>query len=193
MSCVTRRPTKPYLAMTATGSNATDGTGRLSSRTPCSPAGSGLSPGARWLVAVVALAALAGAASAETWGGLTVAPEHRCSPCDRKRDYHYPQSVEQDIVRELGAVYGPYTETCFDSTRDTDIEHMVATSEAHASRQDASARSSRAGTSCRRRYPPRPARSGAGQARRLGLAHLSPQRCSRSIVIGSGLEPARRR
>ena len=64
---------------------------------------------------------------------------------------------------------------------------------ADPSRQDASARSSRAGTSCRRRYSPRPARSGAGQARRLGLAHLSPQRCSRSIVIGSGLELARRR
>ena len=45
-----------------------------------------------------------------------MAPEHRCSPYDRKRDYH-SQSVEQDIVRELGAVYGPYTETCFDSVR----------------------------------------------------------------------------
>ena len=72
-------------------------------------------------------------ASAETWRGLTVAPEHRCSPYDRKRDYRYPQSVEQDIVRELGAVYGPYTGTCFSSTRETDIEHVVATSEAHDS------------------------------------------------------------
>ena len=56
----------------------------------------------RAVVAVVAFA-LAGTASAETWRGLTVAPEHRCSPYDRKRDYPYPQSIEQDIVRELGA------------------------------------------------------------------------------------------
>ena len=60
-----------------------------------------------------------GSALAETWRGLTVAPEHRCSPYDRKRDYPYPQSVEREIVRELGAVYGPYTGTCFVSTRQT--------------------------------------------------------------------------
>ena len=53
--------------------------------------------------------------SAETWRGLTLAPEHRCSPYDRKRDYPYPQSIDQDIIRELGAVYGPYTGTCFGS------------------------------------------------------------------------------
>ena len=44
-----------------------------------------------------------------------------------------PQSVELDIVRALGAVYGPYTGTCFASTRETDIEHVVAASEAHDS------------------------------------------------------------
>ena len=84
------------------------------------------------LAALVAFA-LAGAAMAETWHGLTVAPEHRCSPYDRKRNYPYPQSVEREIVRQLGAVYGPYTGTCFASTRDSDIEHIVATSEAHDS------------------------------------------------------------
>ena len=73
------------------------------------------------------------AVSAETWRGLTVAPEHRCSGYDKKRDYPYSQSVEQDIVHELGAVYGPYTGTCFASTADTDIEHIVAASEAHDS------------------------------------------------------------
>ena len=62
-----------------------------------------------------------------------MAPEHRCSPYDKKRDYPYPQSVERDIVRELGTVYGPYTGTCFGSTRDTDIEHIIAASEAHDS------------------------------------------------------------
>ncbi len=70
---------------------------------------------------------------AETWRGLTVAPESRCSPYDRSRDYRYPQSVEQAIVRRLGRVYGPYTGTCFSSTGETDIEHIVATSEAHDS------------------------------------------------------------
>ena len=74
-----------------------------------------------------------GSASAETWRGLTVTPEHRCSPYERKRDYPYSQSVEQDIVRQLGAIYGPYTGTCFSSTTETDIEHIVATSEAHDS------------------------------------------------------------
>ena len=86
----------------------------------------------RAVVAVVGFA-LAGPASAETWRGLTVAPEHRCSPYDRKRDYHYPQSIEQDIIRELGAVFGPYTGTCFGTRKQTDIEHIVATSEAHDS------------------------------------------------------------
>ena len=82
------------------------------------------------LLAAVAVSAEAGG---ETWRGLTVAPEHRCSPYDRKRDYPYPQSVEGDIVRGLGAVYGPYTDRCFATTGDTDIEHVVATSEAHDS------------------------------------------------------------
>ena len=84
------------------------------------------------LAAVVALGLVAGA-SAETWRGLTVAPEHRCSDYDKRRDYPYPQSVERAIVRELGAVYGPYTGRCFASTRETDIEHIVAASEAHDS------------------------------------------------------------
>ena len=91
--------------------------------------------------ASLALAFLAGVlafslvhdASSETWRGLTVAPEHRCAPYDKKRDYPYPQSVERDIVRALGAVYGPYTGRCFESTRQTDIEHIVAASEAHDS------------------------------------------------------------
>lgn len=36
-------------------------------------------------------------------------------------------------MRALGAVYGPYTGICFASSRETDIEHIIATSEAHAS------------------------------------------------------------
>ena len=82
--------------------------------------------------------------SAETWRGLAVAPEHRCSPYDRKRDYPYPQSIEQDVVRRLGGIYGPYTDTCFASTKQTDIEHIVATSEAHDSGLCARSRAVRA-------------------------------------------------
>ena len=36
-------------------------------------------------------------------------------------------------MRALEAVYGPYTGACFASTRQSDIEHIVATSEAHDS------------------------------------------------------------
>ena len=86
----------------------------------------------RSLVVVGTLALTSGAA-AETWRGLEVAPENRCSPYDKKRDYPYPQSVEREIVRALGQVYGPYTGRCFASTRDTDIEHIIAASEAHDS------------------------------------------------------------
>ena len=71
-------------------------------------------------------------ASAETWRGIEVAPEFRCSPYDRD-DYRYPQSVEAEIVQGIGEIYGPYTGRCFSSTRETDIEHIVATSEAHDS------------------------------------------------------------
>ena len=84
------------------------------------------------VAAAVALA-LADSARSETWRGLTLAPEERCSAYDKKRDYRYPASIEREIVRRLGAVYGPYTGTCFASTSETDIEHIVATSEAHDS------------------------------------------------------------
>lgn len=67
-----------------------------------------------------------------TWRGLTVAPEERCAPYDSD-DYPYPQSVENDIVRDLGGIYSPYTCESFDSIRETDIEHIVARSEAHDS------------------------------------------------------------
>ena len=82
---------------------------------------------------LAAALAAAPAAAAETWRGLTVAPEERCSRYDRKRDYPYPQSVERDIARRLGRIYGPYTNRCFGSTRETDIEHIVAAAEAHDS------------------------------------------------------------
>ena len=69
----------------------------------------------------------------DTWRGLMVAPEDRCSPYDPD-DYPYSQSVEQHVVASLaGIIYGPYTGTWFNSTSETDIEHIVARSEAHDS------------------------------------------------------------
>lgn len=69
---------------------------------------------------------------AESWRGLVVAPEYRCTPYNSK-DYHYPQSVEPKIIDSIGKIYSPYTGTCFSNRRQTDIEHIVARSEAHDS------------------------------------------------------------
>ncbi len=66
------------------------------------------------------------------WRGITVAPEDRCSHYDPD-DYSYSPSVEPEIVDAQGGIYGPYTGTWFDSIRETDIEHIVARSEAHDS------------------------------------------------------------
>ena len=67
-----------------------------------------------------------------TWRALTIAPESRCSPYDSNA-YRYSPSVEDRIVAEYGGVYGPYTGRWFVSQRETDIEHIVARSEAHDS------------------------------------------------------------
>ena len=62
-----------------------------------------------------------------------LAAENRCSPYDAD-DYYYPQSVEQQIVNRMGGrIYSPNTGAYFSSTRETDIEHIVARSEAHDS------------------------------------------------------------
>ena len=45
----------------------------------------------------------------DSWRGLTLAREDRCTPYAR-RDYPYPQSVEARIVASMdGRIYGPYT------------------------------------------------------------------------------------
>ena len=67
------------------------------------------------------------------WRGLQVAPEQRCTPYSRN-NYPYPQSVERQIIAAMnGLIYGPYTGRIFIHARQTDIEHIVATSEAHDS------------------------------------------------------------
>ena len=74
---------------------------------------------------------LATAPSVE-WRGLIVAAEHRCAPY-RSDEYAYPQAVEDDIIQRLGGIFSPYTNEMFASKGDTDIEHIVARSEAHDS------------------------------------------------------------
>ncbi len=68
----------------------------------------------------------------EQYRGVWVAPEFRCSAYD-SNDYSYPQSVEDEIVAVIGSMYSPYTGECLATTGETDIEHIVARSEAHDS------------------------------------------------------------
>lgn len=73
-------------------------------------------------------------AEQEMWNGLVVEPENRCSPYDKNKQYPYSQNLEDRIVEIMGGmVYGPYTGRYFDTDRETDIEHIVATSEGHDS------------------------------------------------------------
>ncbi len=74
-----------------------------------------------------------GSGAAESWRGLVVACEDRCAPYE-PRDYPYPQAVELQIIAGMGGrIYGPYTGRYFSSRRKTEIEHIVAKSEAHDS------------------------------------------------------------
>ena len=71
---------------------------------------------------------------AETWMGLEIAPEDRCSPFDRDQDYPYSQSLEPKILERMGGeIRCRYTGQTYDSLKETDIEHVVAVSEAHDS------------------------------------------------------------
>ena len=68
-----------------------------------------------------------------SWRGIPIAPENRCTDYYPK-DYRYPQSVEVDIIEaQGGTICSPYTLECFESRSETDIEHIVARSEAHDS------------------------------------------------------------
>lgn len=67
--------------------------------------------------------------------GLRVAPENRCSPYNPE-DYPYSPRLKRWIVADMrrgGRIYGPYEDRYFGSTSETDIEHIVARSEAHDS------------------------------------------------------------
>ena len=75
------------------------------------------------------------ATPALVWRGLRVEPESRCPGNRYDRDEYGSRyrSKEDDIIEELGAIYGPYTGRCFESDRDTQIEHIVAINEGHHS------------------------------------------------------------
>lgn len=101
----------------------------------------------------------------ETWHDLVISSERRCSPYDRA-DYPYPQSVERDLIAAMGGkIYGPYTGRYFSTRRDTDIDHIVALSEAHDSGLCA------AGPDTRRRF--------ASDPLNLTLAAPEINRCGR--------------
>ena len=84
------------------------------------------------ILASAAVASVSSTAPQETWRGLRVAPEERCTRYDPD-DYRYSQRVEDAIIADLGGIYSPYTGEWFDTKRETDIEHLVARSEAHDS------------------------------------------------------------
>ena len=85
------------------------------------------------ILSVVCVSLAFAAVAQETWRGLIVTNENRCTPYESD-DYPYSQSVEQRLVTQMGnRIYGPYSGSYFQSTRDTDIEHIVAKSEAHDS------------------------------------------------------------
>ena len=69
------------------------------------------------------------------WRGLVVEPEMRCGGAAYDRnDYGLRhRSMEDDIIEKLGAIFGPFTGTCFASAMETEIEHIVALNEAHTS------------------------------------------------------------
>ena len=88
---------------------------------------------AGFALTLIVLLLSVGSVQGETWRGLTVAPEKRCAPYERS-DYAYRSTpLEMLLMLQLGGVYAPYTGRCFRSRRQTDVEHMIALSEAHDS------------------------------------------------------------
>ena len=129
------------------------------------------------LACVLAVVA-ASPASAETWRGLAIEPEHRCSQY-RSKDYAYPQSVELEVIAGLGKIFSPYTGECFRDRGQTDIEHIVARSEAHDSGL------CRADRATRKRF--------ASDPLNLTLASPAVNRGQKKAYDATGWMPARNR
>ena len=90
------------------------------------------------LLGVVLGLALAGTVRADgvTWCGLPVVEEADvgCEAPYRSRDYRYDADrMELAVARRTGGLYAPYNDRLALSLHDTDLEHVVARSEAHAS------------------------------------------------------------
>ena len=69
------------------------------------------------------------------WRGLVVADEDRCTPYDRDDyGYHHVKDLEDKILKEnlKGKLRSPYGEK-FKSLKESQIEHIVSTLEAHRS------------------------------------------------------------
>ena len=64
---------------------------------------------------------------------LKVEPENWCTDYDRSEYSSGVRDIEQKIVEEQGGMFSPYDGMCFESLRESDIEHIVAVSEAHSS------------------------------------------------------------
>ena len=72
------------------------------------------------------------------WRGLVVAKEKGCAPYNRDRDYNYRKrdpNLEDKIIKMNleDRLYSPYTGETFKSVKESTIEHIVATKEAHRS------------------------------------------------------------
>ena len=66
-------------------------------------------------------------------GGAWLSHRKNDAPPYDASEYQYPQSIEPRIADTLGDVYSPYTCETFRALNETDIEHIVARSEAHDS------------------------------------------------------------
>ena len=109
----------------------------------------------------------------ETWRGLVIADEERCSPYDKKFQHPYPQGVEDVGVAKMGGkIYWPYTGRYFDSDHETDIMYIVAYSEGHDSGL------CRASASVRRAF--------ATDPMNLTLAAPEENRCGANGKCGAG-------
>ena len=102
-----------------------------------------------------------------------LSPQRTAARPTTARTTPYSQSVEQRIVAALGAIYGPYSGACFAHTGQTDIEHMVATSEAHDSGLCACQRRDSEG-----RVRHRPAESHARESQRQS----APERAAKDVA-----------
>ena len=67
---------------------------------------------------------------------------NRCSEYEFD-DHRYSKSFPTTIANAQGSIYGPYTGTWFGNTRETDIEHVLARSDAHDSGLCSASRSTR--------------------------------------------------